>query len=231
MAERENHNILNESRYTWLISILVLFSVICFSIETLPDLSETTKQLLGFFELIIVILFTIEYVIRLILTPNRLKFIFSFYGLIDLMAILPFYLSFAVVDLRALRLLRLLSLVQLLKLTRYNAAFDRFIKAISMAKEELIIYTFVSAIILYLAALGIYFFEHQIQPEAFTSIFDCLWWSVATLTTVGYGDIYPVTVGGRIFTFVVLFVGLGMVAVPTGIISSSLSIVRKQDVI
>ena len=97
------------------------------------------------------------------------------------------------------------------------------------AKEELIIFTFASFVLLYLAAVGIYHFEHAAQPEVFRSIFDCLWWSVATLTTVGYGDIFPITDGGRFFTCIVLMIGLGLVAVPTGIVASSLSAIRRQE--
>jgi voltage-gated potassium channel len=82
---------------------------------------------------------------------------------------------------------------------------------------------------LYLAAVGIYHFEHRAQPEVFRSMFDSLWWAVATLTTVGYGDIYPITIGGRLFTFLVLMLGLGLVAVPIGIVASSLSVVRGQQ--
>jgi voltage-gated potassium channel len=98
-----------------------------------------------------------------------------------------------------------------------------------MAKEELAIFTFASVLMIYLAAVGIYHFEHAAQPEVFKSIFDCLWWAVATLTTVGYGDVFPITLGGRLFTFFVLMIGLGLVAVPTGIVASSLAIVRKDD--
>ena len=83
--------------------------------------------------------------------------------------------------------------------------------------------------LLYLSAVGIYHFEHAAQPENYTSLFDCLWWAVATLTTVGYGDIYPITTGGRLFTFLILMLGLGVVAVPTGVIASALSAVRKNE--
>jgi voltage-gated potassium channel len=82
---------------------------------------------------------------------------------------------------------------------------------------------------LYLSAVGIYFFEHQAQPEQFKSVFHCLWWAVATLTTVGYGDVFPITAGGRIFTFFVLMVGLGIVAVPAGLVASALSQARRED--
>ena len=214
--------------FTWCITGLILYSVLCFSLETLPDLGPSARLFLHVSEIVVVVLFTIEYLIRFALAKQRLKFVFSFYGLIDLMAILPFYLEFAV-DLRSLRLVRLLRLLRVLKLARYNMAFQRFFKALYLAKEELLIFTIASVAVLYLAAVGIYHFEHHAQPHAFRSIFDSLWWAVATLTTVGYGDIYPVTDGGRFFTFVVLIIGLGLVAMPTGIIAAALSEVRQRS--
>lgn len=207
---------------------LIVFSLITFSLETLPNLDTDTQQILSYVEVFIISVFTAEYVIRVALTENRLKYIFSFYGLIDLIAILPFYLS-STVNLQTLRALRLLRLFKLFKLVKYNAAYRRVAKAIVLAKEELVLFTVLTLILLYVAALGIYHFEHAVQPENFRSIFDALWWAVATLTTVGYGDIYPITVGGRIFTFFILMLGLGIVAVPTGIIASALASVKRKE--
>lgn len=99
----------------------------------------------------------------------------------------------------------------------------------SLAKEELILFFAATAMILYLSAVGIYFCENAAQPEAFGSVFHSLWWAVATLTTVGYGDVYPVTTAGRLFTFLVLLVGLGVVAVPAGLLSSALSKARELE--
>ena len=84
-------------------------------------------------------------------------------------------------------------------------------------------------VLLYVAAVGIYFFERDAQPDAFASIFHSLWWAIVTLTTVGYGDVYPITLGGRIFTFFILMLGLGMVAVPTGLLASALSQARELE--
>jgi len=116
-----------------------------------------------------------------------------------------------------------------LKLARYSEALKRIGKALLIAKEELILFGFVTLMLLYLSAVGIYHFEHAAQPNNFKSIFDSLWWAVTTLTTVGYGDVYPITLGGRLFTFIVLMLGLGIVAVPTGIIASALTSVRKSE--
>ena len=85
-----------------------------------------------------------------------------------------------------------------------------------------------SSIMIMLSAVGIYHFEHQAQPEVYRSLFDALWWAVITLTTVGYGDTYPITIAGRLFTFVILMIGLGLIAVPTGIITSSLSTIKQK---
>lgn len=210
------------------IQVLIIISLISFSLETLPNLSTDTYFILGKVEVFIVAIFSIEYIARIIVTKKRLSYIFSFYGLIDLIAILPFYLSGGV-SLQTLRVLRLLRLFRILKLTRYHKAFTRISKALSLAKEELIIFSAISLILLYLSAVGIYHFEHEAQPDNFRSIFDSLWWAVATLTTVGYGDVYPITLGGRTFTFVILMLGLGVVAVPTGIFASALASVRKND--
>ena len=221
-------SILERPAFSWGIGLLIVYSAICFSIETLPDLSNSVRAFLRYSEIVVVVIFTIEYIYRVASAESRIRFIFSFYGLIDLLAILPFYLMFAV-DLRSLRTIRLLRLVRLLKLARYNRAMARFGKALILAKEELVIFSFASVIVIYLAAVGIYHFEHEAQPLVYRSIFDSLWWAIATLTTVGYGDIYPVTVGGRLFTFAILMVGLGLIAVPTGIVASSLSAVRSDE--
>jgi voltage-gated potassium channel len=228
VVKEDDKIFLDRPIFVWLISGLILFSVLCFSVETLPDLSSETKVFLKYSELLIAVIFTLEYLTRVALSQRRLNFVFSFYGVVDLVAILPFYLAFAV-DLRTLRLIRLLRLVRVLKVVRYNTALLRFARAIYLAKEELVIFTGMSLVLLYLSAVGIYHFEHTAQPEVFKSIFDSLWWSVATLTTVGYGDIYPITIGGRFFTFFILMIGLGLVAVPTGIVASALSAVRRED--
>lgn len=132
-------------------------------------------------------------------------------------------------DLRSLRILRMLRLFRLLKLARYNSAMQRFSNAFFIAKEELVLFGVVTVMLLYLSAVGIYYFENEAQPEQFKSIFHSFWWAIATLTTVGYGDVFPVTVGGRIFTFFILMIGLGIVAVPAGLLASALTKVRKED--
>ncbi|HCA90203.1 MAG TPA: ion transporter [Legionellales bacterium] len=210
------------------IQILIVLSLISFSIETLPHLSSTTQTMLSLFESITVAIFTLEYVIRLVTAPCKKAYIFSFFGMVDLLSILPFYLALGL-DLRSIKILRLLRLVRILKLTRYHAAAKRIHLAFLIAKEELILFLSAALMIIFLSSVGIYYCEHEAQPQVFSSIFHALWWSVATLTTVGYGDIYPITIGGKIFTFFVLVVGLGIVAVPAGMVASALSKAREIE--
>lgn len=210
------------------IQVLILASLVSFSIGTVPDLSERTMELLRGFEIFCVVVFTVEYVLRIIVSDKKLGYIFSFYGIIDLVAILPFYLSLGV-DLRSLRIVRLFRLFRVVKLIRYSSALRRFQLALKIASEELAIFFIAIIILFFIAGAGIYMFENPVQPEVFTSIFSSMWWAVITLTTVGYGDIYPITVGGKIFTFVILMIGLGVIAVPTGILSSSMNKAREIE--
>ncbi|WP_419589234.1 ion transporter, partial [Thiolapillus sp.] len=206
----------------------IITSLITFSVSTLPDISNYTIRVLRAIEIVTVLIFTVEYLARIYVANNKIAYIFSFYGLIDVLAILPFYISSGV-DLRVLRIFRLLRLFRILKLFRYNQAIGRYHRAFVIAKEELVLFSAVSMILLYLSSVGIYYFENTAQPEQFKSVFHSLWWAVVTLTTVGYGDIYPVTVGGRIFTFIVLMVGLGIVAVPAGLVASALSQAHSEE--
>lgn len=210
------------------IQFLIVVSVITFSIETIPNVSESTTQILSIAETFIVSIFTLEYILRVYVVDRKRDYVLSFYGIIDFIAIAPFYLSIGI-DLRSLRILRMLRLFRLFKLVRYNSAMQRFIRAFIIAKEEIVLFGSVTIMLLYLSAVGIYYFENEAQPEQFKSIFHSFWWAVATLTTVGYGDVYPVTVGGRVFTFLILMVGLGIVAVPAGLLASAFSKARSEE--
>lgn len=224
----ERNDTVSGRAFDLIVQSLILLSIITFSIETLPELETNTRELLGVTEAIIVIIFTFEYMLRLYVSDRKISYVFSFYGLIDLAAIIPFYISSGI-DLRSLRIFRMLRLFRLMKFLRYNKAIRRFSKAFIIAREEIVLFGVVTAMLLYLSAVGIYYFENEAQPDAFKSIFHSLWWAVTTLTTVGYGDVYPITVGGRIFTFIVLMIGLGIVAVPAGLLASALSKARMEE--
>ncbi len=210
------------------IQILVVASIIAFPISTLPKLSHLVREILQWFEFIVVVLFTIEYGLRIYVSEHRLRFVTSFFGIVDLIAILPYYLGVAL-DLRSVRIIRIMRVLRLLKLTRYSRAVQRMHRALTIVREELILFGGVALVVLYLSTVGIYYFERDAQPDTFASIFHSLWWAIATLTTVGYGDAYPVTMGGRLFTFLVLVLGVGVIAVPTSLLASALSQARRED--
>jgi voltage-gated potassium channel len=214
--------------FDYFIQVLILLSLIAFTIETLPNNSVQTIEILNVFELICVIIFSIEYLLRILVSKKPLKYIFSFYGIIDLLAIFPFYLKGAY-DLRALRAFRIFRIFRALKLIRYNKALNRFNIAAKIVKEEMILFFIITAIFIFLASAGIYFFENKAQPESFTSVIHSGWWAIATLTTVGYGDVYPITMGGKIFTFFILLIGVGVVTVPAGLVASALSKAREIE--
>jgi voltage-gated potassium channel len=211
------------------LKVLIVLSLIAFAVTTIPDLSDGWRQGLRYFEIVTVAIFTIEYLLRISVADKKLAFMTSFFGIIDLLAVLPFYLAIGL-DLRSIRAFRLMRLFRIFKLARYSKAIQRFQDAFLIAREELILFLLVTVILLFLASVGIWFFECDAQPEKFSTVFDSLWWAVATLTTVGYGDSYPITAGGRIFTFVVLLIGLGVVSVPAGLVASALSRAREMEI-
>lgn len=202
-----------------LIQSLIVLSLLSFSFETLPNLGEKYKVLLSSFKFICVVFFSIEYILRVWLTKPSKAYVFSFFGIIDLLAIIPFYFASGI-ELRSIRIFRLF---RILKFFKFSSAMDRLIEAFIAIKNELIIFGVGTIFLIYVSSVGIYYFENPVQPQVFKSVFHSLWWAVTTLTTVGYGDMYPITIGGKVFTTIIVFIGMGMVAVPTGLLASSLS--------
>jgi voltage-gated potassium channel len=175
-------------------------------------------------------IFTVEYILRLwTCTINirfkkpvigRLGFAATPMSIIDLMAILPFYMPMLIFDLRFVRVLRLFRLFRLFKLGRYSESLKKFGNVLKSKREELGITVFIVTMLLIFASSVMYHFENEAQPVAFSSIPKAMWWSVATLTTVGYGDVYPVTNIGKLFGSIIAILGVGMVALPAGILAS-----------
>lgn len=199
---------------------LVILSIVTFMIETSIELPPHIMHIFDISEVVIIFLFCVEYIIRFYAAPNRLGFVFSMYGLIDLLAILPFVL-FLELDLRSVRALRLFRLFRIFRLARYTRVVEIFQEAIYNIKDELLIFCFATFLLLYVSSVGIFHCESEIQPESFGTMFQCFWWSVITLTTVGYGDAYPITALGKVFTSFIALMGIGIVAVPVGLITSS----------
>ena len=207
---------------------LIVCALIALSVETLPGLPPAATRALAFVEVVVTLLFTVEYGLRVYAAERKWRYVFSFYGLVDIVAIVPFYISLGGVDLLVVRVVRIFRVFQILKVFRYSTAINRYMRALQLAREEILLFLLAAGILLYLSAVGIYYFERDAQPENFQSILHSLWWAVATLTTVGYGDIYPVTAGGKVFTFLVLVCGLGIVAAPSGLVAAALSRARGR---
>ena len=224
----EDTSTLKGKIFDYFIQALILLSLLAFTIETFPDNSKVTIELLNTFEFLCVIIFSIEYLLRVIVSKKPLKYIFSFYGVIDFLAIFPFYLK-SIYDLRALRAFRIFRIFRALKLIRYNRALNRFNIASKIVKEELILFLILTSIFVFIASAGIYFFENEAQPENFSSVIHSGWWAIVTLTTVGYGDVYPITVGGKVFTTFIVLIGVGIVTIPAGLVASALSKAREIE--
>ena len=180
------------------------------------------RQAITWLELGILGFFTAEYVLRLWIAERPWKYALSFYGLIDLAAILPFYLAWGS-ETTALRAVRLLRLVRLWKHRGYTRAWLRLSRALKESREEATIFLIASGLTLYVAAVGIHQFEARAQPEHFGTLAQCLWWAIGLLVDVDYGEVWPVTFGGKAFTAIVAIVGIAIIAVPAGMIASALT--------
>ncbi len=210
---------------------LISLNVLAVVLETVESLYTQFSQVFNTFELISVTVFTVEYVLRLwTCTENReyaspvagrLKFMANPMSLIDLMAVLPFYLPVVMpLDPRFLRALRLLRLFRMFKMGRYSESLQTLGNVMKAKKEEFAVTFFVISLLLVFASSSVYFVEHDAQPEAFSSIPAAMWWGVAALTTVGYGDVYPITPVGKFLGAVIALLGIGMFALPAGILAS-----------
>ena len=210
--------------------VLIVINVGMVIAETF-NIPQTVSKIFYYIETVSVIIFTIEYILRVwtadCLFPDKkypiaiLKYCFSFLAIIDFLAIVPFYLPFIIpIDLRVLRMLRIIRLFRIFKINRYTDALTNIFKVFKLKKHELLSSIFVVLLLMIIAAVLMYNIENTAQPEVFKNAFDALWWALATLTTVGYGDIYPITTLGKILSAVIALLGIGLVAVPTGIISA-----------
>ncbi len=206
---------------------LILLNVITASLQTVEALNASYSNIFFLIEIISVVFFTVEFILRLWSAPedpegnSRLRFLSKPDSIIDVLAIAPFYLSYIFgIDLRALIALRLL---RLLKLVRYFEPIAILGAVMKAEFRAFMAAMFVLMILVFIAATGIYFFEREAQPEHFGSIPQSMWWAIVTLTTLGYGDVIPITVAGRIFASVVTILSIGTVALPAGMLASRFS--------
>lgn len=217
----------------WFLSVLIGLNVAAVILVSVAELEARYGTMFLVFEIISVVIFTAEYILRVwscVDRPDiddtnplaaRLRYMLTPYALVDLIAILPFFLVFFTsLDLRFLRVIRL---IRLFKFTRYSVTMQALLDALRAEASSLGAAFFLMFILFVLASSGIYLIEHKVQPEDFGSIPAAMWWAMATLTTVGYGDVIPVTAWGKFFGGCITIIGVGMVALPAGIIASGFS--------
>lgn len=213
------------------IMTLISLNVIAVILATIKNLSSHYRPFFSAFEMFSVLVFTIEYLLRLWvcttgkkfkgLIVGRILFAMTPLALVDLMAILPFYLPMIIpLDLRFIRAVRLFRLFRLFKMGRYSDSLKTLGNVLKGKKEELLITMFVVLMLLVIASSLMYFIENEAQPEVFSSIPAAMWWGVATLTTVGYGDVCPITPVGKLLGAVIAIIGIGMFALPAGMLGS-----------
>lgn len=212
------------------IVFVILLNISITFLQTFDEMAGYA-DVLGIFELVTMVIFLAEYILRLCtadyLYPEKsrplavLGFVLSFYGVVDLMTILPYFLPFFVPSgAVAFRMLRVVRILRLFKINSRYDAFNVITEVIKDKKNALVSSIFMVLVLMMASSLCMYGLEHEAQPDNFSNAFSGIWWSVSTLLTVGYGDIYPVTIGGKMMAIVIAFLGVGMVAIPTGIISA-----------
>ena len=216
------------------IMTLIALSVLSIVLQSFENLANRYSAVFHAVEITTVIVFSVEYLLRLwtadLLYPQEkhphLKYVLSFMALIDLLAVLPFYLPFISADLRFLRMVRLLRLFRLLrvfKLGRYFDALQIIVDVLRESAAQLLISVALCLFVMLFSAIVMYTVENPVQPEQFPNVLASLWWAICTLTTVGYGDVYPITAIGRFFASIISLVGIGIIAIPTGIIAGGFS--------
>lgn len=218
---------------------LIVLNVVAVVAGSVREIQNEYGRLLAYFEIFSVAVFTLEYFLRVwscTVNPEytrpvagRLRFMLQAMVLFDLLAILPFYLPFVGVDLRFLRVLRLMRIIRIFKIARYYGSLQVIRNVFVAKKEELILSLFVMLLLLVLSSSLMYYVETSAQPDVFPNIPETMWWAVTTLTTVGYGDIYPVTTAGKLLAAVISILGIAMFALPTGILGAGfVEETRKQ---
>ncbi|MFZ2905725.1 MAG: ion transporter [Cyclobacteriaceae bacterium] len=210
--------------------IIITLNILLILLESIPEVYSEYRVPFDRFEFFSVIFFTVEYLARIYSivekkkyehpVKGRLKYIRSPLAIIDLLSFLPFYLTFLSLDLRFLRIIRLMALFRMFKVARYLHALEIFKKVINDRKEQLVLTIIFIFFILIIISSLMFYVENPYQPTVFTSIPATMWWGIATLTTVGYGDMVPITTMGKVLSGVFAIVGFGLLALPAGILSS-----------
>ena len=218
------------SAFDVFILLLIFANVATLMLETVPHLQERHGAAFAAFEAVSVTVFTLEYLLRLWsadqsprfrgVPRGRLRYAATPLAVLDLLSILPFWLAMTGLDLRVLRAIRLFRVLRVAKLVRYSSALQTFVRVIHAKREELLVTMGLLVMLLFWASSLIYYAERSAQPEEFSSIPAAMWWAICTLTTVGYGDVFPVTALGKVIASAISILGIGFFALPTGILGA-----------
>ncbi len=210
--------------------ILILLSICFVSIETVQSVAEKYGTLLFYLEWIITVFFTLEYILRIYIVRRKSKYIFSYYGIIDLLSLLPSYVGLFVVGIQGLvviRALRLLRVFRILKLSRYVHDTNLIGAALKASRTKISVFLY--TVVLLVIIIGTVMYLVEGEASGFGSIPEGIYWAIVTLTTVGYGDIAPATALGRFIASFVMILGYGIIAVPTGIVTAEFSNMNRKN--
>jgi len=213
---------------------LIVLNICAVIIGTVESISAKYAAAFRIFEVFSIAVFTVEYILRVITCTSenrfkgavkgRVKFVLTPLAVVDIFAILPFYLPMLFpFDLRIVRALRLYRIFVLFKMARYSSSLRIFGRVMRNKKEELLIAVSIITILIIISASLMYFVEHEVQPEVFSSIPATMYWAVETLTTVGYGDVVPVSILGKFLGSIISILGIGLFAMPAGILAAGFS--------
>jgi len=210
--------------------VAILLSVVAVILETVPSLQEHHRLAFFYFEWAATLVFTLEYILRICVARKPLRYIFSFFGLIDVLSILPAYISFLFPGIRYLmvvRVLRLLRVFRILKLVRYVEAIRVLQKALVASRYK--IYIFLGVIGTLVLIMGTLMYIVEGDQTGFQSIPEAMYWTIVTMTTVGYGDVVPLTIMGKLIASFMMLIGYAIIAVPTGIVTSELYDAQQEE--
>ena len=232
----------NESKTSLeiVLTLIICLSIFLTVIETEKSIYQSYKSILQNIDFVIVLIFSLEYLLRLFYCSKaderyqgfkgKIKYILSPYAIIDLIAIIPSLLQFFTTNLFFLRIFRLIRMLRVMKLIKKSPPIRMFLEAIIKSKTQLLGSLVVTLFAIFVSSICMYMVESELQPEQFGSIPRAMWWSMATLTTVGYGDVFPITALGKIISSIVAILGIGIVALPAGIIAGNYKeILEKQE--
>jgi voltage-gated potassium channel len=219
-----------ERIFEYALIIIIILNIVNILLDSVNEYHQEYGKLLKKLELFSVIFFTMEYFARIYSivekpgythpVKGRLKFLISPLAIIDLLAFLPFYLTFLPIDLLFLRMFRLMALFRMFKIARYLHALSIFKRVLADRKEQLVLSFFFILFVLVIISFVMFYTEHEAQPAKFSSIPATMWWGITTITTVGYGDMVPITPLGKFFGGLFAIAGIGLLALPAGILSS-----------